>query len=430
MHVSVSNKFILGVAVIVAAVAFSPYLVGKLNYSAEITALLGYAVGMTTGWVLGWLFARSFIRRIGHLTSSAEVISHGDLTQDVTIPAGSFPDELDELSSAINKMGASLRQLVRHVRETSGRVSDSARTLSCTTKEMNSTSEEIAQAIEHISHGAETQATMVSTCSTTIHDLAVAVNMVATSASDAAAAALATSTAAQQGMGLANESLDRIRLFFDSHEQAGHQFVSLNAKLQQAGKIVDFIGEIARQTNMLALNASIEAVRAGEFGKGFAVVAEEVRKLADGTAKSVGEISELITIIREESRMLQIGFSQSSSHIGEEKKNIDTTINAFRTILQTVRETERKANNIAELAQLQTTSADAIVRSIDEIARVTDDYAASTEQVSAATTEQSSAMQGIAAASQELAELATQLLQLVERFRIESLEPPVNAPDA
>ncbi len=430
MHVSVGHKFILGFVVVVAAVAFSPYLVGRLDYSPEITVVLGYVVGMTVGLILGWLFARSFSRRIGHLSESAELLSRGDLTQDVILPASNFHDELHDLAGAINEMVVNLRQLVQHIRETSGKVTDSAKSLSTTTLEINATTEEIAQAIEQISQGAESQSTMVGSCSKIIHDMAVAVKMVANSATETAETARLTSTTAHQGLGLANDSLERIRLYFDSHEQAGQQFLSLNKKMQQVGKIVDFIGEIARQTNMLALNASIEAVRAGEFGKGFAVVAEEVRKLADGTAKSVGDISDLITAIREESRMVQFTFSQSSSHIGEGKKNLNTTVDAFKQIMTTVVETERKAQGIAELAQLQTTGAGEMVRAIDEIARVTDENAAATEQVAAATEEQAAAMQDMAEASRDLAGLATQLLQGVERFRIDAQESSGHAPNA
>jgi len=418
MHISVGNKFILGFVVVIAAVAFSPRLVHNLGYEPEVTVVLGYVVGITVGLVLGWLFTRSFSRRIGGISESAECISAGDLTQDVDLPPGRFHDELHELATAINDMVVNLRELVRHIRETSGKVTDSAQALSITTLEINASTEEIAQTIEQISRGAEMQAEMVTRCSTNIHDMAMSVGVVAGSAREAAQAARETSATAQQGMDLANDSLERIGLFFDTQEQAGQQFASLNAKLQQVGKIVDVIGEIARQTNMLALNASIEAVRAGEFGKGFAVVAEEVRKLADNTAKSVGEIADLITTIREESRMMQFSFVQSGSHISEGKKSVNTTVTAFRQIMATVVETERKAESIAELAQLQTAGAGQVVQAIDEIAKVTDENAAATEQVSAATQQQSAAMQDMAHASKELALLATDLLQTVERFRI------------
>ena len=196
------------------------------------------------------------------------------------------------------------------------------------------------------------------------------------------------------------------------------QFASLNAKLQKVGKIADFIGEIARQTNLLALNASIEAARAGEYGRGFAVVAEEVRKLADGTGKSAADIIELIAMIKEESTTVQMTFAENSRHISEGKNNIDTTAASFQEILNTVIDTERKANSIADLSHMQTDGSNKMVAAIDEIAKVAEDNAASTEEVSAATEEQSAAMQEMVHATKELEELSKELIQMVERFKV------------
>jgi methyl-accepting chemotaxis protein len=169
---------------------------------------------------------------------------------------------------------------------------------------------------------------------------------------------------------------------------------------------------------MLALNASIEAVRAGEYGKGFTIVAEEVRKLADGTSRSASEIIDLVTLIKEDSVRVRDTFASSSRQINEGKKKINSTAEVFQSIVQTVMEAERKANSIADLSSMQSEGAQKVVKSIDEIARVAEDNAAATEQVSAATEEQSAAMQEMAAASKELAQLSSELLRAAERFRL------------
>jgi methyl-accepting chemotaxis protein len=152
------------------------------------------------------------------------------------------------------------------------------------------------------------------------------------------------------------------------------------------------------------------------------VVAEEVRKLADGASKSAAEIIELIGQLKEESHRVHDTFAESSRHIKEGKKNIDTTADAFQAIVQTVLETERKANSIADLSQMQTDGAQKMVEAIDEISRVAQDNAASTEQVSAATEEQSAAMQEMVLSCKELADLADELLQSVSRFKIPAEE--------
>ncbi|MGA2150555.1 MAG: methyl-accepting chemotaxis protein [Geobacteraceae bacterium] len=418
MHVPIGYKFILGFGVVIAAVGFAPDLVKRLGYSPEMTIVLTYVVAMTIGLILGWLFSRRFTRNISFLTASAESISKGDLTKKVFIKNPLFPDETNDLAGSINKMQENLRELVGHLRGTSGKVSESATTLSSSVLEINASSEEVAQAIEQISRGAETQSEMVGRSSKIIHEMAISVELVAKRAKEAAKAARETTLTAQKGGELANDSLERMKSFFDMVELTGRQFTEFNAKVQQVGKIADFIGEIARQTNLLALNASIEAARAGEFGKGFAVVADEVRKLADGTGKSATDIIDLITEIKDQSGKVHATIVDSSREINVGKKNLDVTATSFREIISTVKDTERKANSIADLSQMQTEGAEKMVQTIDEIAKVAEDNAASTEEVSAATEEQTTAMQDMVQASKELANLADELLCIVERFTI------------
>ncbi|HTG82833.1 MAG TPA: methyl-accepting chemotaxis protein [Geobacteraceae bacterium] len=418
MYVPIGYKFILGFVVVVAAVAFFPFGVKLLGYSPEMANLLTYGIAMTFGLILGWIFSKSFTKNISLLTSSTEAISRGDLTRDIVLKKSHLPDETHDMAVSINRMVESLREIVAHIREIARKVAESSRVLSSSALEVNSSGEEVAQAIEQISRGAESQAEMVGKNSSLIHEMALSVKLVAKRATEAAKAARETSLTAQRGEGLAKDSLERMKNLFDSMELAGQQFTNLNARLQKVGKIADFIGEIARQTNLLALNASIEAARAGEYGRGFAVVAEEVRKLADGTGKSASDIIELIDMVKEESARVQATFAESSRHISEGKTNIDTTAASFREIVETVVETERKANSIADLSDMQTEGANKMVAAVDEIAKVAEDNAASTEEVSAATEEQSAAMQEMVATAKEMELLSDELLLMVERFKL------------
>lgn len=418
MYIPMGYKFILGFVVVVAVTAFFPFWVKLLGYSPEMTNVLTYAIAMTCGLILGSILSRRFTKNISNLTSSAESISQGDLTRNINLRGSRFPDETNDMAASINRMVENLREIVRHIREIARKISDSANSLSSSALEINSSGVEVAQAVEQISRGAESQAEMVGKSSSIIHEMAISVELVARRAKEAAKAARETSLTAQRGGDLAKDSLERMKNLFDNVELAVQQFASLNAKLQKVGKIADFIGEIARQTNLLALNASIEAARAGEYGRGFAVVAEEVRKLADGTGKSAADIIDLIGMIKEESARVQVTFAENSRHINEGKNNVDTTASSFREILDTVIDTERKANSIADLSNMQTEGANKMVAAIDEIAKVAEDNAASTEEVSAATEEQSAAMQEMVHATKELEELSNELIQMVEQFKV------------
>ena len=419
MRIPKGYKFIIGFVVVVAAVAFSPRLVELVGYSSEISIILGYVVALTTGLILGWIFSKGFTANFLILTDSAESISRGDLTRDVAIRPSRIPDESHELATLINLMLQNLRDLIRHIKRTSGKLTDSAREINSTALEINASTEEVAQAIEQISRGAETQAELVEKGSKTIREMAISIEMVATRAHETAKTARETSMTAQHGGVLANEYLERMKDFFAAQELIGNRFDTFNSKLQKVGKVADCIGNIARQTNLLALNASIEAARAGEYGKGFAVVAEEVRKLADGSAQSASDISDMIENLREESQKVHEVIVESSRSIKEGKKNVDITATAFKEILKTVLDTERKASSIADLSMMQKDGSEKMVAAIDEIARLADDNAASTEQVSAATEEQLTAMQDMALATKELALLAEELMAIVERFQVD-----------
>jgi methyl-accepting chemotaxis protein len=419
MRIPIGHKFIIGFVVVVAAVAFSPKLVGLLGYSPEISSILGYVVALTIGLILGWLFSKGFTANIGRLTDSAESISRGDLTRDVVVPSSRIPDESHDLARLINLMLQSLRELVSHIKRTSTQLTESAREINSTALEINASTEEVAQAIEQISRGAGTQAELVEKGSKTIREIAISIELVAARARETAKAARETSLTAQHGGSLANDSLERMKEFFEKQEQIGRQFDTFNGKLQKVGKVADCIGGIARQTNLLALNASIEAARAGEYGKGFAVVAEEVRKLADSSSQSASDIGDMIENLREESRQVHSVIVESSRSIKEGKKNIDVTASAFQEILKTVLDTERKASSIADLSQMQKEGSARMVAAVDEIAKVADDNAASTEQVSAATEEQLAAMQDMALATKELAQLAEELMTVIERFQVD-----------
>ncbi|HKZ17614.1 MAG TPA: methyl-accepting chemotaxis protein [Geobacteraceae bacterium] len=420
MRIQIGYKFILGFVLVVAVVAFSPEAVRLLGYSEEITKLLTYVVALTIGLILGWIFSKTFTKNISHLTESAEFISQGDLTRNVEIGTSRFPDETYDIGCSINRMVENLRELVRNIRGVAEKVSVSARTLSCSAQEINASGEEVAHAMEQISCGAENQAGMAGKSAKIIHDMAISIELVAKRARETSAAARETSRTAQRGGYLANDSFERMKNILENVEVAGRQFMEFNAKLQRVGKIADFISDIARQTNMLALNASIEAARAGEYGKGFAVVADEVRKLADGTGKSAEDIMELIRVIREESRLVQAAIMESSKQISEGRKNIDVTGTSFQEIVCTVLETERKANSIADLSAIQTEDAKKMVGAVDEFAKMAEDNATSTEEVSAATEQQTVAMHEMSRAAQELAMLSDELLRSVERFTISS----------
>jgi methyl-accepting chemotaxis protein len=419
MKVPLGYKFILGFVAVVAVVAFAPPVVAALGYTPEITQLLTIVVALTVGLVMGWLFSKRFARNIGMLTESALEVSRGDLSADIHLPATRMPDETHDLTAAINVMIQNLRELVGHIRNSSRKLAGAAREINGTAVSISASTGEVAKTMELISHGAENQAGQVERSSRIIKETAISIELVAARARESSRSARETSLTARRGADLAGDTLELMKDFFVRVEELGARFELFNSRLQRVGKVAEFIHEVSRQTNLLALNASIEAVRAGEYGKGFGVVADEVRRLADSTSRSAEEINELIENLRDESQHVHERLLESSRTIRDGKKKVDITAAAFGEIISSVQETERRANSIADLSQMQMEGSGKMVQAIDEIARVADANAAATEEVSTATEEQLAAMQDMALATRDLAHLADDLEQVVQKFVLE-----------
>ncbi|RME40027.1 MAG: hypothetical protein D6794_02910 [Deltaproteobacteria bacterium] len=285
---------------------------------------------------------------------------------------------------------------------------------------MTASAHEVANTMDQISHGAETQTEMVERTSGLIREMAMAVDLIAASARKVEEAAGQTAVTADEGGQVARETTQRLRQLFQSVEAGGKQIVAFGSQVQQIGHIVEVITGIAQKTNLLALNATIEAARAGEYGRGFAVVADEIRKLADSTSASAGEITRLVESIREENQRVLETIQLSMQEVEAGHQAIDRTGASFEAIIETAGATREKANSIADLTAKQTEGAQKMVQAIEEISRVISDNAASVEEVSAASEEQSASMEEMARQAQELSRLAEELLSMVSRFHLGS----------
>jgi methyl-accepting chemotaxis protein len=418
MRVEISYKFIVGFLIVVVSGVMVNLAVPYLQIPPEFQQTFSIACALVVGLIIGAIFSRVFAAKIRRLTSAGDRISQGDLSKDIDLEERGFPDETSDLAKAMNQIQTSLRTLVGDIRSIAFKVANSAQDLSGTSQEMSSSSQEVAGTIDQISKGAETQAEMVEESNRLFKEIAMSINLVAASARKVAEAAHQTVETANSGRALAGTSLGSIRQVLTAVESSGQQMVNFIAQLQKISKFVEVINGVAQKTNLLALNATIEAARAGEYGHGFAVVAEEIRKLADSTSISAGEITSLVEGIRNEGEQVQSSMTQIIEEMENGREAVDRTNQAFSTITQNAEVTRAKASSIAELAEQQISSAERINRAIDEIDKVVSDNAAATEQVSAATQEQSASMEELARSAKELSTMSETLLQIVKRFKL------------
>jgi methyl-accepting chemotaxis protein len=240
----------------------------------------------------------------------------------------------------------------------------------------------------------------------------------AQSADDAVSASQSTSNAAQTGGVAAERAAEKIRSVFESMERAGELVLHFGEKMGEIHKIVDVITNVAQQTNLLALNATIEAARAGEAGRGFAVVAEEVRKLAEGSARSADQIATLIEALGHESEKVVSAVAHSTRDLADGREVVSEIVRTLDGIKAMAVTGAARVQQISQGVKAQLGAAEEMVKAMENISEVAENNAAATEQVSAATEEQSGTIHDMAQSAQDLAQLGRRLEAAVLRFKL------------
>lgn len=388
----------------------------KTAKNAKIGVLGASIIALLVAAITATVITRNISRPVVRLSRAVSVVASGNLSDDdVHLKS---KDELNDLANSFNGMKQNLRTLIGGVNDNALHLTASAEELSASTYEVSQSSEEMAKSIDSVAKGAQLSASAAGESSIAMEETAVGVQRIAESATqlnDSAEKTMHIATESGQTIETAKEQMD---IIYQSSTQTSEQIQRLSRQSEEIENITNVITGITEQTNLLALNAAIEAARAGEHGKGFAVVADEVRKLAEESKKSASQIVELTMAIQTDTKNVEQSVTESMVNVEQGVRVIE---DAGRTFLEIVKAVQIMSNQIAEISAATeqiSASAEEVSASVNEIAGQATGASAQTEQNAVAMEEQMATIEEINAVAQDLSNKAVDLQEMIQQFTI------------
>ena len=373
------------------------------------------AAGFIISLILGFVLANQIAKRLHSAVTTLQNIAGGDLTQSVTVTA---EDEIGELGYAINETAQHLENMVAKIGEASQHMSAASQQLTASADQASEAVNHVAASMEEVTRGTEKQTIALDDTSATFEQMSAGIQQIAANAVVVAGTADKTVVAAQHGNEAIGRAIGEMTNIESAVGKTAEVISSLGERSKEIGAIVDTISGIAGQTNLLALNAAIEAARAGEQGRGFAVVADEVRKLAEQSQEAAKHIAVLIQEIQSETGTAVENMSDGTEKVKIGVEVVGNAEKSFREIVNLIGDVTREVNDISAAIQQMSSGSQQIMAAVREIDNVGKDNEGHLQSVAAAIEEQAASMEEIAGAGHSLSNLAEELNDSVQLFKV------------
>ena len=366
--------------------------------------------------IISWTVLGRAITPLTEVTAGLERISHGDLrVADFEVDRA---DEIGRLAAGANEMKQRLKNLLTNVAR-------GAEFVAASSEELTANSQQAAQSVEvaatntvKLTEGAEKQSQTVEALETLVDEMTIKMGELLNAAEDMKAAVADCERNTEIGRAKSDHAVEQIKRIEQQVQASADLVEGLGNRSKEIGSIVETIGAIADQTNLLALNAAIEAARAGEHGRGFAVVADEVRKLAEQSREAASTIATLIGQIQSDVENAVSSIREGNESVGLGASSVMETGTAFGGIEEQIRRLRSDIEGSIERMEVVSDASNMIQVSMEEINGLSRAAEEEAQNVSASAEEQSAAMNEMAEASGKLSSLAQDLQSEIQRFKV------------
>ncbi|MFC7250119.1 methyl-accepting chemotaxis protein [Halomicroarcula sp. GCM10025324] len=361
----------------------------------------------------------------GHLELKAEEYSDaldsaadGDLT--ARVDAESMSDPMADVGKEINTTLAALEETIATMQSFAANVLQSSERVDSNAQRVDEASQQVSASIQEIFEDATAQNENLDSAASEMENLSATAEEVASSAQQVADTSESAASVGEDGREAAQAAIEEMSAIDDVTKETVAEINALDDDLDEIGDIVSVITSIVEQTNMLALNASIEAAHADGDGDGFAVVADEIKSLAEETKEAAGDIEARIERIQSQAGDTVETMESTSQRITEGVGTVEEAVDALETIVEYTEEVDTGIQEIDHATEEQARTAQEVMGTIDELADISQQTATEADTVAGAADDQASAISKVSESAEELGQRAADLESLLERFQVDA----------